>query len=155
MNPSAVMFSRSAEAAGQKLAIEVFAAPVHEPTAIEVIMTRLGREPGGSVIFPTVNFTSLHRNLIFELTARHHLPAMYARRFFADEGGLVSYSPDDVDQFRRAAGYVDRILRGEKPADLPVQAPTKFELVINHETARILGLAVPDELLAIADEVIE
>src|SRR5262249_20416391 len=155
LNPSAVMFSRSAEAAAQKLAVEVLAARVKEPPAIEAIMTTLGREPGGSVIFPTVNFTSLHRNLIFELTARHHLPAMYARRFFADEGGLVSYGPDDVDQFRRAAGYVDRILRGEKPADLPVQQPTKFELVINLKTAKALDLTVPNTLLVSADEVIE
>jgi putative ABC transport system substrate-binding protein len=154
-NPSAVLFSQAAAAAAQKLAVEVVAAPVHEPADIEAAITMLGREPGGGVIFPTVNFTSRHRDLIFKLTSRHRLPAIYARRFFADEDGLLSYGPDAVDQFRRAAGYVDRILRGEKPADLPVQQPTRFELVINLKTAKALGLDVPPMLLARADEVIE
>jgi putative ABC transport system substrate-binding protein len=97
----------------------------------------------------------VHRELIITLAARHKLPAIYFERNFVASGGLVSYGPEYLDQFRRAAGYVDRILKGEKPADLPVQAPTKYKLVINLKTAKTLGLAVPSTLLATADEVIE
>jgi putative ABC transport system substrate-binding protein len=96
-----------------------------------------------------------HRDLILTLTSRHTLPAIYWDRFFVDAGGLMSYGPNYIDQFRRSAGYVDRILKGEKPADLPVQAPTKYELLINLKTAKALGLELPPTLLARADEVIE
>ena len=99
--------------------------------------------------------TVIHRNLIIKLAAQHRLPAVYNSRYWIAEGGLVSYGPDVLDQYRHAAGYVDRILKGEKPADLPVQAPTKYELVINVKTAKALGLDLPSSLLGRADEVIE
>jgi len=97
----------------------------------------------------------MHRNLIVTLAARHKLPSVYYQRTFVTSGGLISYGPDPIDQYRRAAGYVDRILKGEKPADLPVQAPTKYELAINLKTAKALGIDVPPQLLARADEVVE
>jgi putative tryptophan/tyrosine transport system substrate-binding protein len=109
----------------------------------------------GGLILTASTLAAVHRNLIVTLAARHKLPAVYYERFFAAAGGLICYGPDLVDQFRRAAGYVDRILRGEKPADLPVQAPTKYELVINLKTAKALGLDVPWFLQQRADEVIE
>jgi putative ABC transport system substrate-binding protein len=118
-------------------------------------MARIGREPGGGLTLPPDTFTSSQHKLIVELASRYQLPAIYAFRDFAAAGGLVSYGPDVLDQFRRAASYVDRILRGEKPDDLPVQQPTKFEFVINLKTAKALGLDVPMHLQQLADEVIE
>jgi putative ABC transport system substrate-binding protein len=129
--------------------------PVQEPAEFEQIMARLGGEPGGGLIIDPDAFTSIHRKLIVELAARYRLPAIYPRRFFVTDGGLASYGVDDIEHYRQVAVYLDRILRGEKPADLPVMQPTKFELVINMKTARALGLTIPETLLATADEVIQ
>jgi putative ABC transport system substrate-binding protein len=153
--PVSFQSSRSAQAAADKFAVEVVVAPVRDLAQIEAVMTRVGREQDGGLILPPDSFTAAHRKLIVELAARYRVPAVYAFRFFAAEGGLISYGIDLVDQFRRAAAYVDRILKGEKPANLPVQQPTKFELVINLKTAKTLGLELPATLLARADEVIE
>lgn len=111
--------------------------------------------PDAGLIVPPDPFTSTHRKLIVELAAQYRLPATYGLRDFVTEGGMMSYAPNTTDIFRRSASYVDRILKGEKPADLPVQAPTKFELTINAKTANLLGLEIPAQLLALADEVIE
>ncbi len=119
------------------------------------MLSRPSRPENGGLIVTGSALAQLHRNLIITLAARHKLPAVYFERFFVTVGGLISYGPDLVDQYRRAAGYVDRILRGEKSADLPVQAPTKYETVVNLKTAKALGLDVPPTLLARADEVIE
>jgi ABC-type uncharacterized transport system substrate-binding protein len=151
----AVQFSRSAEEAAQKLELQVATTPVHTPTEIELVMTMLGRETGGGLIVPADTFTRVHRKLIIELAARHKLPLVTGNSTFPSDGGLIYYGAEAVDLYRRAAAYVDRILRGEKPADLPVQAPTKFEFVINLKTASALGLNVPPILLAQATEVIE
>jgi putative ABC transport system substrate-binding protein len=121
---------------------------------MERAVAAFAREPnGGQIVLG--GFVFLHRELIINLAARHRLPTVYTERVFVTAGGLTSYGPDRVEQYRQAAGYVDRILKGEKPADLPVQAPTKYELVINLKTAKALGLDVPPTLLARADEVIE
>jgi putative ABC transport system substrate-binding protein len=153
--PSAALFSLSAEAVAQRLAVEVIRATVYEPTEIETVMTMLAREPGGGLILPIDAFTTVRRDLLFELAARNRLPAIYGVRNAAAAGGLVSYGIDLVDQLRQAAGYVDCILRGGKPSDLPVLQPTKFELVINLKTAKALGLEIPPRLLALADAVIK
>jgi putative ABC transport system substrate-binding protein len=155
VTPSAVAFSRSAETAARRFAVEAVATPVREPLEIEAAVTALARDAGGGLIFPGDTFTSIRRKWIIELAARHRLPSIYAFRYFPADGGLASYGLDVVDQYRQAAAYVDRILRGEKPADLAVQQPTKFELVINMTTAKELGLIIPPGVLAIADEVIE
>jgi putative tryptophan/tyrosine transport system substrate-binding protein len=153
--PYATLYFHSTEVVAQKMAVELIVAPVHEPAEIEAALTMLGREPGGGLILPPDPFTVAHRKLIFDLAARYRVPAISAFRYLSNEGCLVSYGVDVRDQFRQGAAYVDRILRGKKPADLPVQQPTKFELVINLKTARALGLDVPPMLLARADEVIE
>jgi putative tryptophan/tyrosine transport system substrate-binding protein len=121
---------------------------------LESAIAEFARSPNGGLIV-TVGGTAFHRDLIIALAAKHQLPAVYPYHYFASGGGLISYGPDTIEQYRRAAAYVDRILKGEKPADLPVQAPTKYELVINLKTAKALGLTVPPTLLARADQVIE
>ena len=122
---------------------------------IERAVAAFARASNGGLILTGSALAVFHRNLIIGLAAKHKLPAIYYRRGFVSDGGLISYGPDFVDQHRQAAGYVDRILKGEKPADLPVQAPTKYELVINLKTAKALGLDLPATVLARADEVIE
>jgi putative ABC transport system substrate-binding protein len=128
---------------------------VRDAGEIERAVAMFARSPNGGLILTASALSAVHRELVIALAARYKLPAVYYRRLFVSSGGLVSYGPDIPDQFRHAAGYVDRILKGEKPADLPVQAPTKYELVINLKTAKALGLGVPPTLLTRADEVIE
>jgi putative ABC transport system substrate-binding protein len=143
------------QALAPSLRIEVVPINVNEAAAIERGIATFARLPNGGLTVTAGGATQRHRNLIIALAARHRLPAVYNERSFVAGGGLISYGPDYLDNYRLAAGYVDRILKGEKAADLPVQAPTKFELVINLKTAKALGLDVPATLLARADEVIE
>jgi putative ABC transport system substrate-binding protein len=135
--------------------VELSPVGVRDAGEIERVVTAFARGSNGGLIVTASTATIVHRELIVTLAARHLLPAVYAFRYFVTSGGLVSYGPDSIDPFRRAADYVARILRGEKPADLPVQAPTKFELVVNLKTAKALGLDVPTTVLARADAVIE
>jgi putative ABC transport system substrate-binding protein len=128
---------------------------VREPAAIERNMALLAREPNGGLIVLANPTAAVHLNLIVALAAQHRVPAIYPYQFFARAGGLISYGANNLDLYRRAAGYVDRILKGGKPADLPVQAPTKYELVLNLKAAKQLGIDLPTTLLATADEVIE
>ena len=143
------------QAAAPSLRVEVKPVNVRDAEEIERGVTAFAGSPGGGLIVTAGAAATRDRNLIIKLAARHRLPAVYYERFFVANGGLISYGPDFVDQYRRAAGYVDRILKGEKPADLPVQAPTKYELVINLKTAKELGLTIPSAVLARADAVIE
>jgi putative ABC transport system substrate-binding protein len=144
------------QAVAPSLGVEVTPIGVHDIGAIERAVEAFARSAnGGLIVTGTSTLSAVTRDLIITLAARHKLPAVYAFRFMVTAGGLVSYGPDILDQFGRAAGYIDRILKGEKPADLPVQVPTKYELVINLKTARAMGLDVPASVLARADEVIE
>jgi len=142
------------QAVAALLGVEVTPVDARDAGEIERAITAFARASNGSLIV-VVGQAARHRDLIIKLAARHRLPAIYPYRYYVASGGLISYGPDNIDQYRLAAGYVDRILKGEKPVDLPVQAPTKFELVINLKTAKALGLTMPPSLLAIADEVIE
>jgi putative ABC transport system substrate-binding protein len=137
------------------LGVEVSPIDPRESVEIERAIAAFASKPNGCLIMTPTVFSTTHRELIISLAARHRLPAIYPYGYFVHLGGLISYGPDVVDQYRQAAGYVDRILKGEKPADLPVQAPTKYELVINLKTAKALGLDIPAMVLARADEVIE
>jgi putative ABC transport system substrate-binding protein len=140
---------------GTPSSAEVSPVNVRDGSEIERAIAAFARSPHAGLIVTGSALANVHRNLIITLAASHKLPAVYFERFFVTAGGLISYGPDFLDQYRRAAGYVDRILKGEKPANLPVQAPTKYELAINLKTARALGLEIPATLLARADEVIE
>ena len=135
--------------------LELTPVGVSDPGEIERAIAGFANLPNGALIVTASAPTAVHRDLIIALATRHRLPAVYAYKYFITSGGLISYGPDTIDPYRRAASYIDRILKGEKPADLPVQAPTKYELVINLKTAKALGLEIPDGLLARADEVIE
>jgi len=143
------------QAMAPSLGVEANPVNVRDAGEIERAVAAFARAPNGGLIVTASPAAALHRELIISLAARYKLPAVYFERQFVAAGGLISYGPDQIDMYRRAAGYVDRILKGEKPADLPVQAPTKYELAINLKTAKALGLAVPQILLASADEVIE
>ena len=148
-------FLRAAEAAASSIGIEVRAARVHDVAEIERVIGAVAAEPNGGLINLPDVFLVVHRELTIELTARHRVPAIYQYRYFASRGGLMSYGPDVMDQYIRAAEYIDRILKGAKPADLPVQVPTRYELVINLKAAKALGVKFSDNVLSLADEVIE
>jgi putative ABC transport system substrate-binding protein len=145
----------SFETAARSLKVELITAPVNSDGEIETAIIALGSEPGGGLVVMPGPFMSVHRAPIVLAAARNNVPAVYTLPDFVSDGGLLSYGPDRVDTSRRAASYVDRILRGEKPGDLPVQFPTKFEMVVNLRTAKALGLAVPPSILLRADEMIE
>jgi putative ABC transport system substrate-binding protein len=144
------------QAVAPSLGVEVSPLNVQRDAGeIERAIAVFARAPNGGLILTASGMSILHHDLVISLAARHKLPAVYYERFFVAAGGLISYGPDRIDQYRKAAGYVDRILKGEKPADLPVQAPNKFQLAVNLKTAKALGLAIPSGVLARADEVIE
>jgi putative tryptophan/tyrosine transport system substrate-binding protein len=143
------------QAVAPSLQVELSPVDVRDAGEIERAVTVFAERPNGALIVTASAYTTIHRELIIALARRHQLPAVYPYRYYITSGGLLSYGPDPVDQFRRSAGYVDRILKGEKPADLPVQEPTKFDLVLNLKTAKELGLDVPSTLIARADDVIE
>jgi putative ABC transport system substrate-binding protein len=145
----------SLETAARSLKVAPITTPVHSDGEIETAIIALGRQPGGGLVLIPDAFTGAHRVPIISAAARNNVPVVYAVSDFARDGGLLSYGPDQVDNLRRAASYVDRILRADKPGDLPVQFPTKFEMVVNLKTAKALGLAVPPSILLRADEVIE
>ena len=152
---STALYLPPIEAAAMSFAVQLVKTPIRDSAELEGAITALGREPGNGLMFVPDNFMQAHRELINGLANRYGLPAIYPGRFQTADGGLLSYGVDLLEMNRGAAGYVDRILKGANVADLPVQQPTKFELVINLETAKALGLTVPDTLLALADEVIE
>ena len=154
-NPSGIAVFGIIQAMAPSLRMEVIPINIREAGEFERSMAAFARLPNGGLVVTPSGPTLLHRNLIVTLAARYKLPAIYPERTFAAGEGLVSYGADFLNQYRQAAIYVDRILKGEKPADMPVQAPTKYELVINLKTAKTLGLIVPPSLLARADEVIE
>jgi putative ABC transport system substrate-binding protein len=148
-------FLRGAQTVAPALGLELIASRVETSQDIERAIVSFAHVPNGGLVFPSDATINVHRDLVIQLAAQHRLPAVYAGRYFVAQGGLMSYDTDRADMFRQAAFYVDRILRGAKPADLPVQAPGKYETAINLKTAKVLGLTVPPGLLVAADEVIE
>jgi putative ABC transport system substrate-binding protein len=154
-NPNWAGYLRAIEAAAPSLAVQLDAVVVRNADDVKRTIEALASEPNGGLIVVASPLMAGYREIIISLAARHRVPAVYQFRFFVTSGGLASYGIDNIDLFRRAASYVDRILKGEKPADLPVQNPTRYELVINLKTAKALGLDVPPMLLARTDEVIE
>jgi putative ABC transport system substrate-binding protein len=154
-NPAGMAQFGTIQAVASSVGVEVSPINVRDASEIERAIAAFARTANGGLVVTGSAAATTHRELIITLAARHKLPAVYASRFNVGVGGLISYGPNRIDQFRRAAGYVDRILKGEKPADLPVQAPTSYELVINLKTAKALGLTIPQTLLASANEVIE
>jgi putative ABC transport system substrate-binding protein len=148
-------FMPSIQAAASSLAIQISNAPVHAKDEIEGVIAAQARNSGGGLIVTPDSFNTVNREPIIALAARYGVPTIYYNRFFTESGGLITYGADYVEQFRQVPEYIDRILKGEKPADLPIQAPTKFELVINLKAAKALDLDVPPLLLGRADEVIE
>ena len=155
MAPYAEYWLNSFKAASSSFAVEAIRAPVHDTSELETVIAAQAREPNSGLFVLPDSFTITYRAEIVSLAARYHLPAVYAFRFFTELGGLLSYGNDLSDNFRRAATYADRILKGEKASELPVQAPVKFQLVINLKTAKALGLIVPPTLRSTADEMIE
>jgi putative ABC transport system substrate-binding protein len=153
--PAAPVYMPSLETAARSFKIAPIMAPVHSDADIETAIIAVGREPGGGFVVMSDPFTNVHRAPIISAAARNKVPAVYQQSFFVRDGGLLSYGVETVDLYRRAATYVDRILRGEKPGDLPVQLPTNFELIVNRKTATALGLAIPPSILLRADVVIE
>jgi putative ABC transport system substrate-binding protein len=152
---NASTFMPSFETAARSLKVVPIIAPVHNDVEIETAINALGREPGGGLVVMPDVFNQAHRVPIISAAARNNIPAVYIASDFVRDGGLLSYGPDRVDTFRSAASYVDRILRGAKAGDLPVQFPTKFEMAVNLKTAKALGLAVPPSIMLRVDEVIE
>ena len=154
-NPAGIAQFGAIQGAAQSLGVEVTPVNVRDADEIERAVAVFARSANGGLIVTGSASASVHRDLVISLAAKHKLPAVYPNRFMVTDGGLISYGPDSIDQYRRTADYVDRILRGEKPAALPVQAPTKFELVINLKTAKALGLTIPPAVLTRADAVVE
>jgi putative ABC transport system substrate-binding protein len=143
------------KATAPSFTVEAISAPVRDSAALETVIVALANDPNSGLIVMPDSFLIAHRAVVTSLAARHRLPAVYPFRYFTEVGGLLSYGSDQLDNYRRAASYADRILKGEKPSEIPVQAPVKFEMTINLRTAKALNIEIPPNLLALADEVIE
>ena len=153
--PYTTLYLRAMEAVAPSIGVNVFVEPIHDDAEIEAVFAKHRSAEGSGLIFMTDAFISVHRKRIIELAARFAVPALYPYRYYVADGGLISHGADQLEQCRGAANYVDRILKGEKPGDLPVQGPDRYALIVNMKTAKALGLTVPESLLAHADEGIE